>query len=473
MKLTLEEIWKMVDVLEEAQKVTLKGKVALEEEKRKAETKERVLKLPKLQISENWGKEETVERAELKRIVDSATRGATDPFSRLRAIQNQMQEIASGAAVKNPRRILSQIMLLETLNRMFKSFQPSPAGFINEALLSVFYGSTQKGATEANLEGDIGDITDKGIPVSLKTLVGGQSANVKGSVRNLINSINSAGKVYFDLYLKDSSGAKSEVGSLTFYRFTIDATNINEFLQYEPGTIATGTDGKLVVPASLMKEAVVNLAEQPEDEEPVDIIAGDDLPQNLRNEFAVLAGKKGNIDSSVKKANIAFNILQKNNFILPRAGNFTEFVNNLDSTAIASLVDQINKVPQTSNSVKLVNYLSGEDIGKPSKSTKQVETEFVIPPGHWKKFVNAEKTEGKQIVLEFSDQRIQQIIEVAVKSIDENITEMFNNLSDFTTSLQSYLTSTTRGRGQQGEKAVELAKKLPTQTTKIVKDYGR
>jgi hypothetical protein len=472
MKLTLEEIWKMADLLEEAQKVSIKSKSDLQEKTQKAETKERVLKLPKLQISENWGKEETIERAELKRIVDSATRGASDPFSRLRAIQNQMQEIASGADVKNPRRILSQIMLLETLNRMFKSFQPSPAGFINEALLSVFYGSTQKGATEANKEGDIGDITDQGIPVSLKTLVSGPSANVKGSVRNLISSINSAGKVYFDLYLKDASGTKSEVGSLTFYRFTVDKSNINQFLQYPPGTIALGTDGNLVVPASLMKETVVSITEQPEDEEPVDMLAGDDLPQNLRDEFASLVRRKGDISSSTKKANIAFQILQKNNFILPKAGNFTEFVNNLDSNATADLVDAIEKVPQTSNSVKLVNYLSGEDIRKPLKTTKKVETEFVVPPGHWKKFVNAERSEGKQIVLEFSDQRIQQIIQSAVNSIDENITEMFNNLSDFTNSLQSYLTSTTKGRGQQGEKAVQIAKKLPTQTTKIVKDYG-
>jgi hypothetical protein len=463
MKLTLEEIWKMADLLEEAQKVSIKSKSDLQE---KVETKERVLKLPKLQISENWGKENTLERGELERIVESATKGGNTPFERLTMIKKQMDEIASGADVKNPRRILSQIMLLETLNRLFKSFQPSPAGFINEAFLSVLYGSTQKDALKANAEGDIGDITDGDIPVSLKTLTSA-AAHVKGSVANLITSINKSGKVYFDLYLKDSSGAKSPVGQLRVIRFVVDSSNINQFLQLAPNTINfDATTGQLELPQKPIKEGFVLSEEDP-------VVPGldDDLTPEAQQLFKSLTtNRKGQpltIKSESAKGEIAFNVLKANNFEMPKAGDFTLFVNNLDDRALATLSTLLQNEPESEKLDRLIRDIAGTEIQKTKASKKGLKTDFEIPQSHWSKF--ARQYGQKQIVLEFSDEKIQQIIQSAVNSLDQSITDIFNNLADFTSSLQSYLTSTARNRGKDGEKAMQLAAGLPKQTSKIIK----
>jgi hypothetical protein len=461
MKLTLEEIWKMADLLEEVQKVTVKGKPVLQE---KGETKERVLKLPQLQISENWGKLETVERSELSRIVDSATRGGKTPFQRLQMIKDQMEQIASGADVKNPRRILSQIILLETLNRMFKSFQPSPAGFINEAFLSVLYGSEQKGALEANAVGDIGDITDGDIPVSLKTLTS-NAAHVKGSVSNLVTSINKSGKVYFDLYLKNSSGTKSPVGELRVIRFVVDGSNINQFLQLPPNTISMDAMGNLELPQRALKEGFVISEEEPN-------VPGldQDLAPQAQELFRSLAFKKGQPAklNSKKQGEVAFAVLKANNFEMPKVGDFTQFVNNLDTGALATLSALLEKEPESQKLDQLIKDIAGTEIQKTKASKKGLRTDFEIPQSHWSKF--ARQYGQKQIVIQFSDEKIEQIIENAVKSLDQSITDIFNNLADFTSSLQAYLTSTASGRGKEGERAVQIAANLPKQTSKVVKD---
>lgn len=461
MKLTLEEIWKMADLLEETQKIKVGAKELVQEEQ--PQTQERVLKLPQLQISENWGKLDTVERNELTRIVDSATRGGSNPFERLKMIRNQMEQIASGADIKNPRRIISQIMLLETLNRLFKSFQPSPAGFINEAFLSVIYGSEQKAAIKGNAEGDIGDITDGGVPVSLKTITA-DKPEVKGSVGNLVKSINQSDKVYFDVYLKNSSGQDAPVGQLEVFRFVVDASNINQFLQLPEGSKITtdANTGKLIVPkVSSLNEGFL-VQEQPEG---IDITAPDDLPQDLKDLFQ--SEFKKNLNSK-QQGLLAFKILKQNNFILPKAGDFRKFVNNLDSGALSSLVSSLQKEPENEQIDSLIQYLAGEEISKSGPSKKGLRTDFIIPYSHWSKF--ARQYGQKPFVIQFSDEKIKTIIENAVKSLDTSITEIFNNLADFTSSLQNYLTSTQEGRGEEGERAVKLAEKLTPSTEKVVKD---
>jgi hypothetical protein len=457
MKLTLEEIWKLADLLEENSLAVNNAKNIIAE---KEQTKERVLKLPKLQISENWGKLKTVEREELERIVESATKGGQNPFERLTMIKNQMEQIAAGADVKNPRRIISQIILLETLNRLFKSFQPSPAGFINEAFLSVIYGSKQKAAIQGNAEGDIGDITDNNIPVSLKTITA-DKAEIKGSVANLISSINQSKKVYFDVYLKNSSGQESPVGQLEVFRFVVDGSNVNQFLQLPPNTIKTDALGKLIVPAGLVSENIL-VNEQPEE---TDVTAPDDLPQDLKDLFSKsLQGKK----NSKQQGLLAFDILQKNKYILPKAGEFTKFINSLDSNALTVLISELENQPDNKDIDLLVQKLSGEQISKLEPSKKGLRTDFVIPQGHWLKFSRIYGQ--KPFVIQFSDEKIKLIIDNAVKSLDASITDIFNNLADFSSSLQNYLTSTEVGRGKEGEKAVEMAKRLTPSTEKVVKD---
>ena len=73
----------------------------------------------------------------------------------------------------------------------------------------------------------IGDvIATDGSPISIKTKIDGK-AQVDGSIKNLYHSLNGSltGKVYFDIFLKKKDG-KENVGSLTYYRFDVDASNL-------------------------------------------------------------------------------------------------------------------------------------------------------------------------------------------------------------------------------------------------------
>ena len=457
MKLTLEEIWKLADLLEEQQDLSTSGNI-LAPVVAEAETPERVLRMPALHITEDWGKGEggnkPPDRTQLEQIVATATKGANTPFDKFRAIQNQMTKIASGEAVKNPRRILSQILLLDTLNRLFKSFQPAPAGFLNEAFLSVFYGSFQKPAGEANIAKEIGDITDNGIPVSIKTL-GEASAKVKGSTVNLITSINNSPekKVYFDVYSKVGG---EEVGSLIIERFVVDSSNINQFLNLPNGTIPRDTNGNLQIPEKT-PEQTKSLQEQ-------DVFTDTDMSKQSEDYFSSQLPLKKNWDTDDKKARLAFETLKRNKYTLPRAGKFREFFNNLNDGTLQKLQNILSVQPKNNEILALSKEIAGEEITK--RTPSKLKSEFEIYPQHWRKF--ARQFGQEKITINFSDKDIDNILQNAVKTLDQSITDIFNNLTDFTKYLQSYLTSTNESRANDGIQAMKIAQTLPESTKSVI-----
>jgi hypothetical protein len=448
MKLTLEEIWKMADLLEEAQKITVKSKSGLQEKTQKKQTQERVLKLPKLQISENWGKENQVDRKELERIVDTATRGKVNAFDKLRVIQQQMDQLTTGklGKIKNPRRILSQIMILETMNRLFKSFQPAPAGFINEAFLSVFYGGVQTAAGEANKAKDIGDVTDpEGVPISIKTK-GTGGLIVDGSVENLYSSINNTKgkKVYFDIYEKITEGAEGDkhVGVLKVVRFVVDANNINQFLGKEYFNIV---DGKLVPKAAFKK-------------------GGKDV--EIQNEARP---KKQKPPSAEEILNLT---LQKT-FSEEEMDDLTDHLGpRITSQMIAKMKEMRTTVTpeQKVNLDKNISALSGVIISRRDveKASGGLEREFHIPETRWRAFADQQGFID-EIVLTFSDKQINVMLQAAVEALDEGIVEIFNTLDGFSQSINTYLTSISSNRTADGFKALEYAKRLEPQTQQVVK----
>lgn len=429
------------------------------------QAEERILKLPKLQISENWGKENTVERAELERIVYSATSGKTDAFERLAVIQKQMTELSSGELgnIKNPSRILSQIMILETMNRLFKSFQPSPAGFINEALLSVFYGGTQKGAGEANVAKDIADVTANGIPISIKTK-GKGGLLVDGSIENLYSSINKAGKVYFDIYEKTSEGEEKgkHVGSLKATRFVVDASNINQFLGKNYFDVK---DNKLVPKVAFRKSAEkqVQQPEQPIAEGKVgDMIAGvanqiksstkEIDQQNMANLLAKF--NEGNINDL--KELLKQGLIEIDNSVKGQK------LNKAQKDEMKKKRDLLSKQIATVATVQV----SKRQMAEPEQAG--MEREFKIPETQWRPFAESQGF-VEEIQISFSDEKLQVTLQRAIESLDQQIVEIFNNLDGFSQSIQSYLTSITKNRNKFGESALGYAKKLEPQTKEVIK----
>ncbi len=411
-------------------------------------TDNRVLKLPKLQISENWGKANSVERSELERIVDTATRGKKNVFDKLRIIQDQMTKLSSGKfeKIKNPRRILSQIILLETMNRLFKSFQPAPAGFINEALLSVFYGGEQTSAGAANKAKDIGDVTDpSGIPISIKTK-GSGGLIVDGSIENLYESINRAGKVYFDIYEKVSEGGGKDkhVGTLKVSRFVVDANNINQFLGKDYFSLQ---NGKLIPKAQFKKggkdvQDNQNVSEAKERKlqryELVGKIVGaeEPIPQEELQKMTSHLGP------------VVFDQLVKD---VKKGKLFTDD---------PKIKDIINKNVASLASIQI----SRREIEKASGG---LEREFSKSEAHWRPF--ADQMGVDEITISFSDKQINDALQASVEQLDEQIVQIFNNLDGFSQSISSYLTSIASNRAKDGMRALEYAKQLEPQTQKVVK----
>jgi len=433
----------------------------INEENKLAADKGKILDLFKLQISENWGKLDTVERQEFV-------------AGRLMKIEEQMTQLREGTLgkIKNPRRILSQIILLETFNRLFKGFQPSPAGFINEGLLSVFYGSTQEEAGEANKAFQIGDvIAADGSPISVKTKIDGK-AIVDGSIKNLYHSLNgsSTGKVYFDIFLKKATAkGEKEVGSLTYIRFVVDASNINDFLgkdffdpdpedptkvvlkpEYSDTHLSSKAVNEGIASTKYGSKAIRDYfqqqaAKEAEGAEPVGSL--DIGAESLANLFGV--------KSADQLAQFLSGLLSSKEFTRGAIGEEGEReIYNGYVQDIAKLSQEINR---------------GKKKIQHDPKTGKIETEFKLEQGAWENFAMAQGNMVQEpIVLNFSEADIAKTIEVAVEQIDEAITDMFNSLAVFTETVQTYLTTIASNRGSIGIKATEEANKLPEKTEKVV-----
>lgn len=412
---------------------------------------ERVLKLPKLQISENWGKSNTVERTELERIVNSATKGKNDVFQRLAGIQEQMNSLKTGALgkINNPQRILSQIMILETMNRLFKSFQPAPAGFINEALLSVFYGGYQTAAATANVGKDIGDVNaPDGTPISIKTKIAGK-LKVDGSIENLYMSINKSKKVYFDIYEKvlegGSEGKGGHVGKLIVSRFVIDKDNVNKFL---------GKDYFDIVKGKLVPKAQFKVAGK--DVEKVD---------------------EAKLTNTQIYKNIAQQIINSSKTL--SIEEIEPIIGNLESSQILSVIKYVEELsnnpdfsPRKKRIIKNnISRLAEIEINKRELtpiSGGGLDREFKIYEQQWESFAKLNKS-SRNIVLSFSDVEINNILQAAVKQLDSQIVNIFNSLDGFSQNINSYLTSMEKDRTKDAEKALQYAQKLEPQTQEVIK----
>jgi len=461
----------------------------------------KMLNLFKLQISENWGKLDTVDRAELDRVVATATAGKTTVHGRLEIIQKQMTMLREGTLgkIKNPRRMLSQIILLETFNRLFKSFQPSPAGFINEGLLSVFYGSTQEDAGEANKDFQIGDvIAQDGSPISIKTKIDGK-AEVDGSIKNLYHSLNGSptGKVYFDIFLKKRDG-KKDVGSLTYYRFVVDAANINTFLdldlfvqdpedpkkvllkpEYRRSFLSSDSIDEGVAGSKYTTAEFADFLASVATNTAASLVADNPKAKNFDELVDMISVPEAfeSAQGMIKFLGITATKNKKGERITPMQNLQAFLKHTLDAA------DKYRPTLDTPGAQQVYNHLvvslarihnsefRGKKKIKYDKKANKIETDFKLAQGTWLNFAKTQSN-NPPIVLEFDDESIERTIELAVADIDEAITDMFNGLAAFTGTVQTYLTTIAENRAMIGEQATEQANELPEKTEKVVEVAG-
>lgn len=470
MSITLDDLFTLFEEVEKSGILLEKKEVITE--------KGKVLNLPRLYLSEDFGKEATVDREELVRIVQSATSGGADAFDKLKILNEQMQNFKKGllGPVRTPSRILSQIMLLETFNRLFKSFGASPAGFINEGILSAFYEGFQEDATEANQKFEIGDVKDsQGNPISIKTKTA-KAPIVDGSIFNLYKSINNSPnkKVIFDIYIKETTGKTEdgggEVGTLTAHTFEVNADNINQFLgknlftKNEDGTVEPRFQIKKQKPKNDEETVTEALTPQTASE-----FISHLLSKSLEDLQKLDISPSG-LEALWKEAGLkktGFGSTNMNKIYAALEDRFKEISRKAEDREAREKAETLTK---KFGSVELPDEQEMAEPELDKKGTTLTETDFKLGLNQWKPF--ARKFGRQPVVIQFSDEDLNAILEKAVQELNADIVDMFNTLELYTTKLQEYLTSVAENRDQAAKIAQSTAKELPKKTDAVVLAAG-
>lgn len=217
-----------------------------------------VLSLPKFVPTEAWGDPNSMQREQIQRIFDTVGGGAT--IQEKLSFLNKSIENPSGT-IRSPRRIISTLILLESIRAVIESFGEAPAGFVFEGFMAgLLRGKQVAGRSEkGNLP--IQDLIafselgggKKSVPVSLKLLKGlapgekGKITAIEGSYTNLVDALDEFGLMVYIVGRKDGE-------KIVLEKFTFTRDNFMEAL-------IRGAKGGLVKEAYLFQLPGMNVVE--------------------------------------------------------------------------------------------------------------------------------------------------------------------------------------------------------------------
>ena len=187
---------------------------------KRQEAEKFVLSLPKFTPSEAWGDPGSMERKQIQKIFDTVGGGATIK-EKLDYLNNSITNPAGG--ITSPRRIISTLILMESLAAVIRSFNSASAGFVFEGFLSALFRGKQEAEISAKGNLPIQDLIafselgeGRSVPVSLKLL--SQKTNIEGSYTNLIDALEEFGQMVYIVARKDESKDNIILEQFTFTR---------------------------------------------------------------------------------------------------------------------------------------------------------------------------------------------------------------------------------------------------------------
>jgi hypothetical protein len=208
------------------EQVEVAGPPIKEEVEAKFDAKQFILNLPKFTPSEAWGKPNSVARQEMEKFLKQIG-GGRNIQKRIEYL-NRLQSIVpkKGRKITSPRRIISTLILLESLGACVNSFGASTAGFVFEGFLAAILGGHQvSDPKEGSLP--IEDIIafstweGEGEKMSLKLLK--KETPIKGSYTNLINALMEQEQMVYVIAYKESDG--DDVSALHINSFALSRSN--------------------------------------------------------------------------------------------------------------------------------------------------------------------------------------------------------------------------------------------------------
>lgn len=194
---------------------------------RKTTAKEFILSLPKMVPTEAWGDPNDASRKEMDKFFRSIGGGANvaGKIEQLRRLQQPNTNITS------PKRIISTLILLESLAAAMNSFGDSSAGFVFEGFLAGLLGGEQVTGKTPSGNKPIADIIafnqyegSTAVPMSLKVLRKGNTSKIKGSYTNLVDALDDDSAMKYVVAYKDQEGDK--VSSIQIEEFDIARENL-------------------------------------------------------------------------------------------------------------------------------------------------------------------------------------------------------------------------------------------------------
>jgi len=258
---------------------------------RQTKAKEFLLVLPKFVPTEAWGDPNSMERAQITRLfnVIGGGRSISGKLTFLQRIADPNNKITS------PRRIISSLIILESLSAVITSFNASSAGFVFEGFLSALLQGEQEAEVSAKGNLPIQDLiafteSDSPVPISLKLL--NQTTNIEGSYTNLIDGLDEFGQMVYIVARKDGEAIAIE-------KFTFDQENFIDAL-----TLSARGRGKksglllVQLPGMSPEESVATIKSAPNWEERYDLLqqTGGYSERVRQKRIAAQAQEEGGLD---------------------------------------------------------------------------------------------------------------------------------------------------------------------------------
>ena len=215
----------------------------LSKQKLMEELSERIIKFPKIKITERWGEKNNEDREIFETLMNNVKGNSV--AAKLESVSQFLNHI-DGLSIPE---ILSNLMFVEIFSNILEEFNPSTAGFLFEAFLAGLFQGVQIADPEGGslpiedvelfVARGFGEATEveEVVPYSLKVL--SPNTDLKGSFVNLVDFFRKKkengeplhqGVIYLAV---TKLGGTGPVGKLQFFEFQIDRNNFFDWIGHE------------------------------------------------------------------------------------------------------------------------------------------------------------------------------------------------------------------------------------------------
>jgi hypothetical protein len=388
-------------------------------------------RLPPFKITQNWGQPDTLDRQRISKFMRNIE--GQNIKEKLEFINSILSSEPNGK--QTIPQILSTMVSLESLNSIVQEFEASSSGFLFESFVAALLG---RGAKQIPGTKQIEDIEDvNGTLYSLKLIQkadpeGGtkwekEGSSISGSFQNLVRLFSSGRSVHYIVALKQDKG-----GLITFGQFIMSPENFIDILTQTKNLVnqeftnLSLKDVKRLISASNQGRSPFTSIRNIIDNEGVDIL-GDE------------SGRRPS-DISIEKL---FDTLEDLNRLSPP---FT-IVGDLE-------IEQVKKY-----------FSSG---GREGSIENVPKIQFSISQKEMVKVATYEEL-GK---LDLTEDSLKQLWIRNAELLEKTVAPIYRAFDQFSTNLESYLTSPTSEEGQTrkayGEKAIQSSWTLAITTDKSI-----